>query len=336
MIGMRTSLLAVMLFGIAAPAQAGVLDRWLHPANELQLVNRKIHGQVLDFTANHGCDRRIYSEALCEKRDLYVYIPPGYDPKNQYSFAYFLHGIGHDERGFLEFVDLFDRAIACGDLPPVVIACPDGTIRGRPSLVNAGSFYVNSNAGRFEDYTMHDVWNFVHQTFSIRPEREAHLLIGGSMGGFAAYNLAIKYRSSIATVGAIFPPVNLRYLDCHGRYFSDFDPCCFGWRTRIQPWAPVGRFYKVLVVRQRRLIDPLYGRSQSAIAKISQENPAEMLDSYQVQPGELDMFIGYVGRDEFNIDAQVESFAYLARSRGLEVTTVVDPNGHHNIASREN
>ena len=47
-------------------------------------VNRQLHGRVLDYTANHGQDRRIYSPALCQKRDLYVYLPPCYDPCKQY------------------------------------------------------------------------------------------------------------------------------------------------------------------------------------------------------------------------------------------------------------
>lgn len=330
----RFWLIAVLLVATGSPARAGFLERWFRRAGELDELNSQLNGRVLDFTANHGVDRRIYSAALCEKRDLYVYLPPGYDPNYQYPLVYFLHGIGHDERGFLEFIDLFDRAMACGTLTRAIIVCPDGTISGRPSLVNAGSFYVNSKAGRFEDYTMQDVWNFMHQNFPIRPEREAHAMVGGSMGGFGAYNLAIKYRDRVSMVAAIFPPLNLRYVDCHGRYFTDFDPCCFGWRTQLHPHAPVGRYYGVIIVRQRRLIDPLYGRrSPDALANIARENPVEMLETYNVKPGELDMFVGYVGRDEFNIDAQIDSFLYIARSKGLTVTSVYDPNLHHNVKS---
>ena len=61
------------------------------------------------------------------------------------------------------------------------------------------------------------------------------------------------------------------------------------------------------------------------------ENPAEMITTYDVKPGELEMFVGYGERDEFNIDAQVESFVYLAKCRGLCVTSVSLPRGHHNV-----
>ncbi len=332
MIRRRIGLLAILtLLGVCAPVRAAFLHRFFCPPNELDRVNRQLQGRILDFTFNHGSDNRICSEALGEKRDLYVYLPPGYDPKMQYPLIIFMHGIGQDERNFLEFAEQFDRAMACGNLTPTIIACPDGTIKGRPSLLNAGSFFVNSKAGRFEDFAMQDVWGFLHRTYSIRPEREAHALIGGSMGGFGAYNLGIKYREQVANVAAIFPPLNLRYLDCHGRYFGSFDPCCFGWRTQLQPWAPVGRYYGVITVRQRRLIDPLYGRSKDAICQISRENPVEMLDTYGVKPGELQMFVAYVGKDEFNLNAQVDSFLYIARGKGLTVSTVFEPEGHHNM-----
>ena len=265
---------------------------------------------------------------------MYVYVPPGYDPARRYPLVIWMHGIGQDEKNFLDLVPVFDAAVANGELPPVVIAAPDGSIRGRPTYFQAGSFFLNSNAGRFEDYLAYDVWNHVVSNFSIRPEREAHVLAGASMGGFAAYNLGIKYRDRFKVIVGIFPPLNLRYQDCHGRYFADFDPNCIGWSERMWGHAVVGRFYGGLItIRMCRLISPLYGPTRNAVGKIASENPVEMLQAYNVQPGELSMFVGYGGKDEFNIDAQDESFVYFARNRGLEVTAIKDPNGRHDMAT---
>ena len=49
------------------------------------------------------------------------------------------------------------------------------------------------------------------------------------------------------------------------------------------------------------------------------------------------MFVAYGGKDEFNIDAQVESFLYLAKCRGIGVAVAYEPNGHHDTgtASRQ-
>ncbi len=332
----RSSLIvaALTLFAIAPPAQAGLLSRWFGAPNQLVEINRKLKGQVLDYTFNHGKDNRIFSPALDEKRDMYVYLPPAYDPQPAYPLVYMLHGIGMDEGSFLACVDLLDAAIACGNMPPVIVVAPDGSLRGKPTVLNAGSFWVNSGAGRFEDYVMQDVWGFMHSHFSIRPEKEAHVMAGASMGGFGAYNLSIKYRDRIGVVAGIFPPLNLRYVDCHGRYFTPFDPTSLGWRTKYQPFHPVARFaHGLITIRERRLIKPLYGRDRHAMDRIARENPVEMLDAYCVKPGELEMFIAYVGRDAFNIEAQVDSFLYFARGRGLTVSTVFDPTGKHNLSS---
>lgn len=304
------------------------------PANIFQRrqvvgLNNQIKGCVIDLTNNHGEDRRFYSEALDTKRDLYVYLPPGYDPNNQYPLMIWLHGLIQDEMAFLELVELFDRAIVAGRLPPMIIGAPDGSIRGRPTLRAAGSFYINSRAGRFEDYIVVDVWNILVSNFSVRPEAEAHILAGGSMGGYGAYNLAIKHRDRFKIVAGFLPPLNMRYLDCRGRYFSKFDPNCIGWEDRYRPHAAIGIF-GLITVNQNHILMPLFGRDKNEVVQsISRENPVEMLFTYDVKPEDLSMFIGYGGKDEFNIDAQVESFLFFARKRGIEPFVVFDPKGRH-------
>jgi hypothetical protein len=63
---------------------------------------------------------------------------------------------------------------------------------------------------------------------------------------------------------------------------------------------------------------------------MSLENPIEQIDRYGLQDGELAMYVAYAGHDEFNLDAQAESFLYLARCRGIRVDCAYDRWGHHN------
>ncbi len=324
------AVLALALTASSASAQF----QWVGARGRLDRVNRKLHGTVLDFTHNHSSDNRIWSEALHQMRDLYVYVPPGYDPCKQYPVVMYLHGFRQDEQAFLDrVIERFDQAITCGELPPCVVAVPDGSIRGRPTYLVAGSFFINTNAGDFEDYVMRDVWPFVIEHFSIRPEREAHVLMGASMGGFGAFNLAFKYQCQFKVIVGIFPAVNLRWTDCHGRYMGNFDPCCWGWREKLRPCEVVARFGPI-VVTQKQVIYPLYGRGgKDAIDEIARQNPIEMLTTRDVRPGQYDMFIAYGGKDEFNIDAQVESFLYVARERGLCVGVAYDPKGRHNLTT---
>jgi hypothetical protein len=299
---------------------------------QLERLNRKLAGKVVDHTHNHDGDHRIWSEALHQKRDMYVYLPPGFDPCKRYPLAIYLHGFREDEMDFLtDVVKPLDKAMATGKLPPFIIAVPDGSIRGVSCLVIAGTFFLNSKLGAFEDYLMKDVYPFLLAHYPVRPEREAHVLLGASMGAGAAFTKVFKYRDCFRVAAGIFPPLNVRWVSCRGRYMDNFDPHCWGWREDFdRPCEVVGRFYGVITIRVRTVVYPLYGRhNPDTIALVSENNPIEMLDTYDVKPGEFDLYVGYAGKDEFNIDAQVESFLYRAHEKGIEVGVGYDPKGKH-------
>jgi enterochelin esterase-like enzyme len=51
---------------------------------------------------------------------------------------------------------------------------------------------------------------FLAAHYSIRPEREAHALVGTSAGGYGAMSLAIRHRDTIGAVATLAGPLNLR------------------------------------------------------------------------------------------------------------------------------
>ena len=300
---------------------------------DLHQLNSRMAGKVHDYTANHGQDNRIDAPSLGQRRDAYVYVPPGYDPAKRYPLVYWLHGLNQDETSFLEIAEKFDAAIVAGQLPRFVAVCPDGTARGRTGLKEPPTLYLNSPLGRFEDYITVDVWNHVVARYSIHVDRKAHALTGASMGAFGAYNLGIKNKAHFGVIAGVLAPLNLRYADCHGRTDTDFNPYCVGWVNEYRPNAPVARFACGLVtIRQRQLVAPVFGEGPDVIAKVAAQNPAEMLAAHDVKPGELEMFVGSANRDEFNFDAQAESFNAIARGRGLTVNTIL-VSGKHDKAT---
>jgi S-formylglutathione hydrolase FrmB len=328
--------IAVLLLALVDAPGARANPLW--PRNWLTNVNRNLHGRVVDFTNNHGADRRIWSPALCQRRDLYVYLPPGFDPNLQYPLIVWLHGFAQDETSLLrDVIRPLDEAMACGIVPPAIIAAPDGSLRGVDCLFSAGSFFINSKAGRFEDFLMRDVLGFVTRHFPVRPEPEAHAIVGVSMGGGAAVNKVIKFCDYFKVCVGIFPAVNLRWIDCHGRYSGDFDPDCWGWRTDFHRRCEViARFYGVFTIHLGQVVRPLFDvNDPGVVQRVRADNPIEMLDMYDTQPGQFALYIAYGGRDQFNLDAQVESFLYVARRRGLDVTVNYDPDGRHDRRTAE-
>lgn len=314
----------------SAPAPASIV--------KTAFVKHRLAGRLVDHTSNHGGDRRIWSAALGQRRDLYVYLPPGYDPNLRYPVMIWLHGVFEDERSFVQQKGLrdFDSAMASGRLPPTIIAIPDGSAKGHPTLFRGNPLWLNSQQGKFEDYVIQDVWTFVQKNYSIRPERQAHVLAGISGGGLASFRMGIKHQAEFAVVAGTHPSLNVRWIDCHGRYFSKFDPACWGWRESVDRGnEPVARFYGVVTIRMKHLVYPLFGKGPESVANISRENPIEMIDHFNLREGELAMYVAYAGRDQFNVTAQVDSFRYRAQERGLTVSFGFDPRGRHDLPTAD-
>ena len=301
-----------------------------HDEYDIIRIGKHIKGRIVDFTGNHGRDHRIWSRSLHQWRDLYVYLPPGFNRHESYPIIIYMHPFAFNERTFLRLIPHIDEAIVKGKLPPLIIAAPDGSIDGVGCLEKPGSFFINSNAGPYEDFVLQDVWDFVTNRYPIRPERNAHVLAGISMGGFAAFNLGIRHRDAFGIVVGIHPPLNLRWADVDGNPRAKFDPRRWGWRTGFDnPHEIVASYSGTFKVRMGPVIKPVFGDGDEALVNVAANNPIELVLKTGLKNGELSMFVGYGGRDEFNIDAQVDSFLYLAKFRGLGVAVAFEPDGHH-------
>ena len=287
-----------------------------------------------DYTHNHGSDRRLVSPILAMPRDLYVYLPPGYDPRRSYPLVLFFHLANVDEHYFAgsRLLKELDTQIVRGEVPPMIVAAPDGTIGGRNRIREPHSFFVNGCGGRFEDHVMQEVVPFLLARYSIRPERQAHALLGTSAGGFGAMSLALKHRDFFGAVATLSGPLNLRYDTSDGTYHANFDPATYRWKEGYDPDEVVGVFYFGLRRnRARKYIGPVFGEGEEVEGRIIANNPADLLFSTDLQPGALDIYINYGGRDNWNFDAQNESFAWLAASRGIVVRCERDANGTHSL-----
>jgi hypothetical protein len=300
----------------------------------LDHLNSKLRGRVIDFTENHGSDRRIYSPILERPRDLYVYLPPGYNPSVAYPLTIVLHGAHIDEHAFLDpgVLKSLDRMISQGEVPPAVIAAPDGTYGGKNRYTSAHSLWINGLGGRFEDHVVAEILPFLMRTYSIRPEREAHALLGISAGGFGAMTISLKHRDVFGTVATVGGPLNVRYDNCQGRYGDDFDPGTYRERTEYDPELIIARYYLRLVRRRAKaFFEPVYGTGPGVGEKVARDNPYDVLATTNVRPGELAIYINYPARDNYNFDAQDQSFAWLAARRGVAVDLAELPREEHNL-----
>ena len=124
-------------------------------------------------------------------------------------------------------------------------------------------------------------------------------------------------------------------MDCHGKYERKFDPDCWGWREEACPLEVIGRpGFGLVKIRYCTIFGPACGRfGPESIAELSRINPVEIMERVNLKDKELDLYVAYGGKDEFHMDAQVESFLTVAQQRGVSVAVDYDPRGRHNVAS---
>ncbi|WP_419193233.1 alpha/beta hydrolase [Kolteria novifilia] len=297
----------------------------------LAKLNAELAGRLVDYTKNHGADRRIWSESLGCRRDLYVYLPPNYDPNMAYSVMIWLHGAFGDERFFLDRKTILalDGAITNGTLPPMIVAAPDGIVQGNRRWSSTHSFYVNGSSGRFGDYIIQDVVPFVSSQYAILPERRAHTILGISAGGYGALSLGLRNRDYFGNIVALAAPANFRYSARSGRYFTNFNPSNYRWRELYRPAQVVGKYFAIIRLRAGRFLNPVFGPREQVLDKVRQTNPADLIRQLPIQPGEVDILLHYPGLDNFNFDAQNESFQWIAASEGIEVDAIRKPLAMH-------
>lgn len=297
----------------------------------LNRFNRRLAGTLIDHTANHKVDNRIYSEILCQCRDLYVYLPPGFDPQKQYPVLLYLHGAFGDETSILLTRDLItlDELIVAGCVPPLVLVCPDGTYGGKATLFAQHSFFINGLGGRYTDHIMLEVLPFVHTHYSISPDPRAHAVLGISAGGFGALNMAMKHPEYFGAVATLASPANMRYDNVKDKYFKNFDPETYRWEEEYRPKEVVGRFFGVIRLKASHLLEHAFGPREMMIENVRRENPADLLFLLDLKQDQPKIYLNYPEKDNFNFDAQNESFAWLARMRGLNVVVERDRHARH-------
>jgi enterochelin esterase-like enzyme len=131
----------------------------------------------------HGTvTRHIYhSDVTNGTRDLYVYTPPGYDPKKKYPTLYLLGGSGelpsnwmYDGRANL----ILDNLIAEGKALPMVMVLPNNQIVHRNHPQHADLTFK-----LFEKELRDHIVPLVEQSYSVRKEPKYRALSGLSMGG---------------------------------------------------------------------------------------------------------------------------------------------------------
>jgi S-formylglutathione hydrolase FrmB len=159
-------------------------------------------GQYSRGTVKEGLT--IDSKILGKQVRYTIYLPFDYETSNRYyPVVYLLHGYSDNYMGWIQFGEanlIADESIASRDIPPMILAMPDG----------GTSFYINNfdNSVRYEDFFIQEFMPYIEKTYRIRAEKRFRGIAGLSMGGFGTLNFAFKYPEKFAACVAFSAAVS--------------------------------------------------------------------------------------------------------------------------------
>ncbi len=131
------------------------------------------------------------------ERDLYVYLPPGYEGSGRrYATAYLLHAFGQDagdlvrpptdrQRWSPPLEDVLDPVFGRMGVAPMIVVVPNGNCRW-----GCGQWVDSPTSGSFASYVADDVVAHVDANYRTLPSPRSRGVLGFSSGGVGAWNLA--------------------------------------------------------------------------------------------------------------------------------------------------
>lgn len=156
-------------------------------SNQPGYSNLVVHGSGPAYydarNVPHGSiARHIYhSNVLNGEREMFVYTPPGYDPKKTYPVLYLLGGSGELASGWTldgraNFIA--DNLLAEGKIVPMIIAMPNNQVIHRNDPKHLEKTYK-----LFEEELRKQIVPFVDAHYSTVRDRKGRAISGLSMGG---------------------------------------------------------------------------------------------------------------------------------------------------------
>ena len=150
------------------------------------------------------------------QRDLWVYLPPGYDAKRKekYPVLYLNHGYSDASNGWVEAGQanlILDSLLHDNKIKPMVVVMPLGY--GTKRIVTAGWGRISGtglwdNEKAFSDQLLHEVMPMVEAQYNIARDPAHRAIAGLSMGGGHSIFTGLNHPDVFGYVGAFSSAVS--------------------------------------------------------------------------------------------------------------------------------
>ena len=154
------------------------------------------------------------SVTVGNKRNALVYTPPGFSKKIKYPVLYLLHGIGGDEKEWLNGGSpqvILDNLYADGKIAPMIVVMPNGRAmkddRATGNIMAPDKVQAFAN---FEKDLLNDLIPFIEKKYLVLTDREHRAVAGLSMGGGQSLNFGLGNLSVFAWIGGFSSAPNTK------------------------------------------------------------------------------------------------------------------------------
>jgi enterochelin esterase-like enzyme len=154
------------------------------------------------------------SKTVGTTRKILVYTPPDFSKKKKYPVLYLLHGIGGDEKEWLNGGKpqvILDNLYADGKIEPMIVVMPNGRAMKYDSA--GGNMMAPDKVAAFatfEQDLLNDLIPFVEKKYPVLNDRDHRAIAGLSMGGGQSLNFGLGNLDKFAWIGGFSSAPNTK------------------------------------------------------------------------------------------------------------------------------
>src|SRR5204863_2479628 len=147
-------------------------------------------------------------------RKALIYTPPGYSKNKKYPVLYLLHGIGGDEKEWLNGGKpqlILDNLFAENKIEPMIVVMPNG--RAMKDDRATGNIFDSAKVAAFATFEkdlLNDLIPYIEKNFPVMKDRESRAIAGLSMGGGQSLNFGLGNLDKFAWIGGFSSAPNTK------------------------------------------------------------------------------------------------------------------------------
>lgn len=154
------------------------------------------------------------SNTVGTKRKAVIYTPPGFSKRKKYPVLYLLHGIGGDEKEWLNGGKpqvILDNLYAEGKIEPMIVVMPNGrAMKDDRAVGNIFDSLKVQAFTTFEKDLLYDLVPFIEKKYPVLNDRQHRAIAGLSMGGGQSLNFGLGNLDKFAWVGGFSSAPNTK------------------------------------------------------------------------------------------------------------------------------